>query len=314
LERIVFLDRNAIRLPIRAPRFGHAWSEYPHTPADLTVERLADATIAITNRVAIGPAVLDAAPRLRLVAVAATGFEHVDVAACRARGIAVCNVREWSVSVPEHVFALALALRRQLPAYQAALAEGRWRRSPTYGLLLEPLPRTLAGGTLGIVGYGALGRRVAALGAAFGMSVLVAERRGAAATRAGRVPFEQVLDDTDLLAVLCPLTAETRGLIGPAEFARMRPDALLVNCARGGIVDEAALADALRRGALAGAGLDVLAEEPPRGPNPLLDDPPPNLVVTPHMAWASRESMETLIEQLVGNLEAFVAGTPRNLV
>lgn len=314
MERIVLLDRSAIRLPIRRPEFPHAWEEYSHTPADLTAERLREATIAITNRVAITTDVLDAAPHLRLVAVAATGFEHVDVAACRSRGVTVCNVRNWSVSVPEHVFALGLALRRQLPAYQAAVERGLWQASPTYGLLLEPLPRTLAGATLGIVGYGALGRRVADIGRTFGMAVLIAERRGADRIREGRASFERVVEESDLLCILCPLTPETRGLIGASELSRMRPSALLVNCARGGIVDEEALADALRRGAIAGAGVDVLSEEPPRSRNPLLDDPPPNLIVTPHMAWASHELMETLIEQLIGTLEAFVSGAPRNVV
>jgi glycerate dehydrogenase len=314
MERIVFLDRNAIKVAIRRPSFVHEWIEHAHTPASETIERLHGATIAITNRVAINADVLAAAPTLRLVAVAATGYEHVDVGACARAGVAVCNVRDWSVSVPEHVFALALALRRQIPAYRAALRDGRWASSPTYGLLLEPLPRTLSGGVLGIVGHGALWRRVEALGRGFDMRVMIAERKGAPSPRAGRVPFERVLTEADLLAILCPLTDETRGMIGARELASMRPDALLVNCARGGIVDEAALLDALRAGTIAGAGVDVLSEEPPRHGNPLLDVDLSNLIVTPHMAWASVESMMTLVDQLVGNLEAFVAGAPRNLV
>ena len=313
-QRVVFLDRQAIRVPLRPPAFPHQWAEYPHTPPELTVERLCGATIAITNRVPIGGATLDAAPTLRLIAVSATGYEHVDVADCDARGIAVCNVRDWSISVPEHVFALLLALRRQLPAYSAAVAAGRWQASPTYGFLLEPLPRTLRGGTLGLIGHGALGRQVAALAAAFGMEVLVAERRGAEVVRSGRTPFATVLARSDALVVLCPLTAETRGLIGAAELAALRPTALLINCARGGIVDEGALAAALVAGRLGGAGVDVLSGEPPTAGNPLLDLRLPNLIVTPHMAFASIESLETLAEQLIGNLEAFVAGTPRNLV
>lgn len=313
-QRVVFLDRQAIRVPLRPPAFAHQWAEYPHTPPALSAERLRGATIAITNRVPIDGATLDAAPTLRLIAVSATGYEHVDVADCHARGIAVCNVRDWSISVPEHVFALLLALRRQLPAYGVAVAAGRWQASPTYGFLLEPLPRTLRGGTLGLIGYGALGRQVAALAAAFGMEVLVAERRGAEAVRPGRTPFPAVLGRSDALVVLCPLTAETRGLIGAAELAAMRPTALLINCARGGIVDEGALAAALVAGKLGGAGVDVLSGEPPAAGNPLLDLRLPNLIVTPHMAFASIESLETLAEQLIGNLEAFVAGTPRNLV
>ncbi len=313
-QRVVFLDRQAIRVPLRPPTFPHDWAEYPHTPLESIVERLRGATIAITNRVPIAGATLDATPTLRLIAVSATGYEHVDVAACQARGIAVCNVRDWSISVPEHVFALLLALRRQLPAYAAAVAAGRWQASPTYGFLLEPLPHTLRGGTLGLIGYGALGRQVAALAAAFGMTVLLAERRGADTIRPGRTPFPTVLAQSDALVILCPLNDETRGLIGTAELAALRPDALLINCARGGIVDEGALAAALVAGKLGGAGVDVLSGEPPTTGNPLLALRLPNLIVTPHMAFASIESLETLAEQLIGNLEAFVAGTPRNLV
>jgi len=315
VEKVVFLDRNAIRVPLRKLAFPHEWHEYAHTPPELVVERLQDATVVITNRVFITPEVVAAAvPALRLVAVSATGYDHVDVAACAAHGVAVCNVRGWSISVPEHVFALALALRRQLPAYQKAITEGRWQASPTYGVLLDPLPHTLAGSTLGIVGYGALARRVEIIARAFGMNVLVGERKGAQTLREGRTQFEEVLVQSDVLVVLCPLTEETRGLIGAAELARMRPEALLINCARGGVVDEAALAQALRDGVIAGAGVDVLSEEPPRNGNPLLAEDLLNRIVTPHMAWASIESLETLAEQLVGNIEAFMAGTPRNLV
>ncbi|CAM3605190.1 Glycerate dehydrogenase [Deinococcus saxicola] len=313
-RNVVFLDRRAISVPLRPPAFAHEWREYPHTPPELIIERLQGAHIAITNRVPITRAVLEAVPTLALVAVCATGSEHVDVAACSERGVAVCNVRDWSVSVPEHVFALLLALRRQLPAYMGAVAAGQWQASPTYGFLLPPLPITLGGTALGIIGYGALGRRVAALAGAFGMTVLIAEHRGAATVRGDRTPFETVLAQSQALVVLCPLSDQTRGLIGAAELAQMPRDALLINCARGGIVDEAALAGALERGELAGAGVDVLSREPPTAGNPLLDLKLPNLILTPHMAFASVQSLETLAEQLIGNLEAFVAGPPRHLV
>jgi glycerate dehydrogenase len=318
-ERIVFLDRKAIRVPLRRPTFPHLWHEYAHTPPEQTIRRLLDAgdlgaTVAISNRVAIDAATLAAVPSLRLVAVSATGYDHVDIASCRDRGVTVCNVRDWSVSVPEHVFALLLALRRQLPAYQDVLRRGRWQESETYGLLLEPLPHTLAGATLGLIGYGALGKRVAVLAQGFAMNVLLAEHKGAPSVREGRVRFEDVLARSDVLVVLCPLNEKTRNLIGAAELARMRREAVLVNCARGGIVSETALARALVDGAIGGAGVDVLSEEPPRQGNPLLALHLPNLIVTPHMAWASIESLENLAEQLIGNIEAFVAGTPRNLV
>ncbi len=313
-QRIVFLDRRAIRVPLRQASFPHQWQEYEHTPAELTVERLQGANIAITNRVAITRAVLDKVPTLELVAVSATGYEHVDVAACAQKGVAVCNVRDWSVSVPEHVFVLILSLRRQLPSYGREIAAGRWQASPSYGFLLGPLPRTLYGATMGIIGYGALGQRVGALALAFGMDTLIAEYKGAKEMRADRVSFEEVLAKSHVLVVLCPLNDDTRNLIGAPELARMRRDALLINCARGGIVDEAALAGALSRNELGGAGVDVLSVEPPTEGNPLLELNVPNLILTPHMAFASVQSLEALAEQLIGNLEAFVAGEPRNLV
>ncbi|CAM3466661.1 4-phosphoerythronate dehydrogenase [Deinococcus saxicola] len=313
-RHVVFLDRRAVTVSLRSPAFPHQWQEYPHTSPELTIERLQGAQIAITNRVAITEAVLDAVPTLELVAVAATGYEHVDVAACQERGVAVCNVRDWSVSVPEHVFALTLALRRQLPSYMRAVQQGRWQASPTYGFLLEPLPITLAGTTLGIIGHGTLGKQVAALAQAFGMQTVIAEHRGAPRLRPGRTAFEEVLARSQVLVILCPLNPSTRNLIGTAELVLMRPDALLINCARGGIVDEAALAGALLRGELGGAGVDVLSQEPPTQGTPLLELDLPNLILTPHMAFASVQSIETLAEQLMGNLEAFVAGQPRHLV
>lgn len=314
LPRVVFLDRKALRVPLRRPAFPHVWQEYPHSPAELTVERLEGATVAITNRVPITAEVLDAVPTLELVAVSATGYEHVDVDACARRAVAVCNVRDWSVSVPEHVFAMILALVRQLPSYQRAVAEGRWRASPSYGVLLEPLPITLHGSTMGIIGYGALGRRVAPIAEAFGMTTLVAERKGATTVRPGRTPFDDVLARSDVIVTLCPLTPGTRNLIAAAELACMPRHAVLVNCARGGIVNEEDLAEALAAGTIAGAAVDVLSQEPPKHGNPLLDAALPNLIVTPHVAFASVRSLETLAEQLVGNLEAFFAGQPRNLV
>jgi glycerate dehydrogenase len=313
-HHIVFLDRRAIGVPIRAPRFAHTWQEYQHTPPELTAERLQGADMVLTNRVAITAGVLDAAPTLRLVAVAATGYEHVDLCACTERGVQVCNVRDWSLSVPEHVFALTLSLRRQLPAYGRAVAAGQWQASETYGFLLSPLPDTLAGATLGVVGHGALGQRVGVLAQAFGMKVLIAEHKHAAGLRPGRTAFEQVLAHSDVLVVLCPLNEQTRNMIGASELARMNPSALLINCARGGIVDEAALAGALTRGELGGAGVDVLSQEPPTDGHPLLGLDLPNLILTPHMAFASVQSLGTLAEQLIGNLEAFETGQPRNLV
>jgi glycerate dehydrogenase len=312
-EQIVLLDGAAFTRPMRSPEVPHQWvSHVSTTPAEVD-DRLRQATIAITNQVPITAEVIARAEKLRMVAVAATGYNHVDIVACERAGIVVSNVRNWSVSVPEHVFAMTLALRRQLAAYQAAVKAGDWERSPVYGLMLEPLPRALHGSTLGLIGHGGLGKRVETIARGFGMEVLVADRKGAS-PREGWVAFDEVVRRADVLVVLCPLTPETRGLIGERELALMQPDALLINCARGGIVDEEALAGALRTGKIGGAGVDVLSEEPPSNGNPLLDPDLPNLIVTPHMAWASVESEDILLEETIRNIEAFVAGKPRNTV
>jgi glycerate dehydrogenase len=316
MEKIVFIDKGASRVVLqRKPAFPHEWQEYSHTPPELVAERLRGATIAITNRAPIpAEAIAGASSTLRLIVAGATGYDHVDVAACNTHGVAACNTRGWAITVPEHVFSLILALRRNLLGYRQAVEEGQWQKSPNFGVLLDPLPRALTGSTLGIIGYGALAKQVATIGEAFGMNVLAAERKGASVVRPGRSSFEQVVTQSDILVLLCPLTEETRGMIGATELASLRPDALLINCARGGVVDEAALADALIQGKIGGAGVDVLQEEPPRNGSPLLDLNLPNLIVTPHVAWASQESLQIQAEQMIRNIEAFVAGNPRNIV
>lgn len=301
-------------MPLRALSFPHEWQEYTDTKPEDVVARLKDASIAITDQVAITAEHLAELPQLRLIAVAATGVNHVDVEACRHQGIAVANARNWSVSVPEHVFSLILALRRNLLAYHEKVQAGNWQRSEGYLLQVEPMPRSLAGATLGLIGVGALGSAVAALAKAFGMEVLNSERKGAAEVRPGRTPFEEVLAKSDVLVLLCPLTEESQGMIGAAELALMPRHAILINCGRGGLLDEAALAKALQDGTIAGAGLDVLTQEPPRDGSPLLDLKQPNLIVTPHVAWISDRSLATLAEQVIGNVEGFVLGHPRNLV
>lgn len=312
--KVVFLDRFAIRAPLRALRFDHEWVEYPTTAPEEAVARLAGARIAITNRVRFDDALLAQAPGLELIAVSATGYECIDIEACRRRGVTVTNLRDWSTpAVAEHTFAMILALRRQLARYHAAATGGAWAASNFYGVLFDPLPPGLIGATLGIIGHGALGRRLAALGAAFDMQVLIAERKGQP-PRDGRAAFTDVLARADVLCVACPALPDTVGLIGAAELARMRPSAVLINTARGGIVDEQALADALRAGRLAGAGVDSLSREPPRDGNPLLAADVPNLILTPHMAFASDYTLAALAEQLLANIEAFVAGERRNVV
>ena len=316
MERIVFLDRAALRTTSRPPDFPHHWSEYATTPPEQVRERLAGATIVIVNRVRLDRAVLldPAAADLELVAVCATGVDCVDLDAARERGLCVTNVRSWcDESVAEHVIALTLALRRDLFGYHGAVVDGSWSRAPSYSLLREPVPLEVRGQVMGIVGYGSTGTAVARIAGALGLEVLVAERRGAAA-RPGRVAFEEVLARSDVVSLHCPLTPETANLIGAAELALMRPHALLINCARGGIVDEAALAEALKTGRIGGAALDGLATEPPPDGTPLLAADLPNLIVTPHMAWASQQSLRNLADQLIDTIESFVAGQPRNVV
>ena len=315
LPKIVFLDRSTVAVPLRPVAFQHDWQEYSATTGeDETVARLQDATVAITNKVPITAAVLARLPALRLVAVAATGFNVIDLEACRARGVTVCNVRDYAVSgVAEHCLMLMLALRRQLLAYRARLQAGDWQRSPTF-CLQTPTLYELGGSTMAIVGGGVLGQGLADLARGLGMRVVFAEHKGVAHGRSGRVPFDEALAEADVLSLHCPLTPETRHLIGASELAQMKRSAILINTARGGIVDEAALLAALQAGVIAGAGVDVLSEEPPRNGNPLLEVDLPNLIVTPHIAWASVETVEKLAEQLIGNVEAFMRGAPRNVV
>ena len=278
------------------------------------MERLRGATIAVTNKVPLRERELSQLPGLRLIAVAATGVDCVDTAYCRSRGLAVAHVPLYArSSVSEHVFMLVLALRRRLLDYVGAVRAGRWADSPSFALRAFPI-QELHGATLGLIGYGALARSVESLARAFGMQVLIAERKGAGALRAGRTRFDDVLGRADVLSLHSPLTPQTRGLLGTAEFAGMKKGSFLINTARGGLIDEEALARALETGPLAGAGLDVLREEPPAPAHPLLSRPFANLIVTPHVAWSSEEAVAAMSEQLISNMESFVKGVPQNLV
>ena len=313
--RIVLLDRNtfADAIVFPAARLAAQWQEYGHTGVDEIMARVATADVLVTNKCKLPGDLLEQLPHLKLIAAAATGVDHIDIDAARRRGIGVCNVRDYALhSVPEHVFALLLALRRNLLSYSSAARDGRWRGSGAFCLHDRPID-DLAGATLGIIGGGTLGQGVAKLAAALGMQVLFAERRGVS-PRPGYTAFERVLAESDVVSLHLPLTPETRHLIGTPELARMRPTAILVNAARGGIVDEDALLDALRTGRLAGAALDVLTTEPPPADHPLLAADLPNLIVTPHIAWASRQAQQRLADAVVKNIAAFMCGERRNRV
>jgi glycerate dehydrogenase len=313
-QTIVFLERNTFNVPFRKPSFDHEWIEFGETTPEQVVERLSRATIAICNKVQLRAEALSQLPKLQLIAVAATGVDNVDLVHCRSHNIAVCNTRGYAVnSLPEHALMLMLALRRNLLAYRADIKAGRWHEARQFCLLDHPIA-DLKGSTLGIVGFGTLGRSMAQLGRAIGMEVIVAERKNASEVRAGRVSFADVLRLSDVISLHCPLTEETSNLIGAGELQQMKSNAILINTARGGLIDDRALLDALQSGRLAGAGIDVLRNEPPREGNPLLDVDLPNLIVTPHTAWASRQAMQTLADQLIDNVEAFVRGEPQNLV
>jgi glycerate dehydrogenase len=317
MHHIVFLERDSIRAEVRRPDFPHHWAEYPLTAPDQVEARLKDASIVITNKVVLRGELLERLPQVRMIAVAATGTDNVDLDYCRSRGIVVSNVRGYAANtVPEHVMMLALMLRRRALHYRRDVADGRWQQASQFCFFEHPIG-DLFGATLGIVGRGSLGQGVARLAEAFGMKVLWAEHKGAAELRPGYTAFDHVLREADVISLHCPLNERTRGLIGAAELRAMKRDAVLINTARGGLVDEAALAQALREGWIAGAGFDVLSKEPPKEGNLLLAPDlldAPNFVLTPHVAWASARAMQTLADQLMDNIEAFVRGEPRNRV
>lgn len=314
MERIVFLERNTIQADFRRPNFDHEWIDYSETAADQVVERVRDASIIISNKLSLGEPQLADAPNVRMIAIAATGSDCLDLRYCRSRGIAVCNVRGYAVNtVPEHVLMLTLALRRNLVAYRADVQRSLWNESKQFCLLTHKL-HDIRNSTLGIIGYGSIGRSMAKLGESVGMRVLIAEHRSAATIRDGRTSFEETLGQSDVLSLHCPLTEQTRNLIGAAELRMMKRNALLVNTARGALIDDEALIEALKNGVIAGAGLDVLCEEPPRNGSPLLDLNLPNLIITPHVAWASSEAVQVLADQVIDNIEGFVGGAPKNLL
>lgn len=310
---IVFLDGASLPSALPRPAQASAWTARETTRPEQVLEALADADVAITNKVRIDRATLAQLPRLQLICVAATGYDCVDIAACRDQGVTVCNVPAYSaVSVAESVIGALFALRRHLLAYRAASAS-QWPQSSHFCVHGAPI-QDLQGSTLGIVGRGDIGSRVARLAKALDITVLFAEHRGAPQVRAGYTAFNEVLARSDALTLHCPLTPHTRYLIGAAEIARMKPGALLINTARGALVDENAVLDGLASGQLGGTALDVLHVEPPQADHPLLHCEHPNLLVTPHVAWASQSSVARLKAVLAANIEAFAAHRPTNVV
>lgn len=294
--------------------FPSEYVEYGKTAAAEVVARLELADIAIINKVPLHAETLRQLPRLKMIAVAATGYDVVDIAYCKQHGIAVANIRHYAVhTVPEHAFALILALRRNLLAYRQDVEAGVWNKSEQFCFFTHDIG-DLFGATLGIIGEGAIGQATAAIGSAFGMRVLFADHEPPKMRGVQFTPFEEVLAQSDVLSLHCPLTPSTRNLIDIRALRKMKRNALLINTARGGLVDEAALIQALDEGSIAGAGFDVLTTEPPKDGHPLLDVRRSNFILTPHVAWASDGAMQFLADQLVDNVDAWAAGKPRHLV
>lgn len=313
-KKIVVLDADTLPGRVFHFDFPHELAVYGTTGADETAERVRDAHIVITNKVMISADIIAANPQLELIAVSATGVNNVDIGAAEAAGVAVCNVRAYgNESVAEHAFMLMVALMRNLPAYQRDVAAGLWEKSPFFCHYSAPI-RDLNGKTLAVFGRGNIGRTLARYAQAFGMRVVFAEHKHAPDVREGYVSFEDAVQTADVLSLHCPLNAQTENMIGENELRQMKPGAVLINCGRGGLVDENALIAALKYGQIGGAGVDVLTEEPPRGGNPLLNARLPNLIVTPHTAWASREALDRLFDILLANIHAFVKGEAQNRV
>ena len=311
---IVVLDRDTL---VNRPfdfDFPHTLSSYGTTEAHETLERIRGADIVITNKVVISAQAFAENPQLKLVAVTATGVNNVDVEAAKQNDTAVCNIRAYgNESVAEHAFMMMITLMRNLPAYQRDVAAGLWENSPFFCHLGAPM-RDLNGKTLAIFGRGNIGKTLATYAQAFKMNVVFAEHKNAQSVRDGYVSFDEAIRSADVVSLNCPLTPQTANMIGEAELQQMKPGAILINCGRGGLVDEAALVAALKYGQIGGAGFDVLTQEPPRDGNPLLKARLPNLIVTPHIAWASQEAANRLFDILVDNINRFVAGNPQNLV
>lgn len=315
--RVVFLDRATLapQTRLRALPFDHRLETYDRTLPAEVAQRIRDADIVITNKAPITADALAQAPRVRMIAVAATGTDNIDLQACAARDIVVSNIRGYARNtVPEHTFALIFALRRSLVAYREAVRAGRWLEAGQFCFFDYPI-RDLAGSTLGIIGAGALGQATAAIGRALGLRVLFAAHGDHADTSEDFVPLDTLLAQSDIISLHCPLTPATRNLIDAAAFARMARRPLLINTARGGLVDEAALVDALQSGQLSGAGFDVVSQEPLPAQHPfqaILGHP--GFILTPHVAWASDEAIQALADQLIDNIAAFYAGQPRHVV
>lgn len=312
MHHIVFLDRTGIPAThdIPRPSFPHTWTEYDRTSAEETYERVKDADIVVTSKVLFGRELMAKLPKLKLIAITATGTNNVDLVAAKELGIAVKNVTGYSsVTVPEHVLGMIFSLKHSLMNYHFdQVTSDRWATCGQFCYTDYPIT-DVRGATLGVFGKGNLGTEVGRLAGLVGMNVLYAEHKDAATVREGYTPFEEVLKQSDIITLHCPLTETTQNLINADTLAMMKPTAYLINTGRGPLVDEAALLDALENRTIAGAALDVLVKEPPSIDNPLIQAAKrlPNLLITPHIAWASDSAVTTLVNKVAQNIEDFVA-------
>ena len=312
---IVHLDRQSIgpAITLAKPETAHDWTSYDFTEPHQVIDRLHDADIAIINKVKLDAQTLAQLPRLKMIAISATGFDKVDLNACRDRGIVVSNIRGYAkTTVPEHTFALILALRRAIKGYTMDVTAGEWQNTKQFCLFTQPVS-DLRGATLGLIGSGAIGGAVAKIAQAFGMQVLIAARKGASDIPQGYTAFDDVLEQADVLTLHCPLTPQTTNLIATPEFARMKDSAIIINTSRGGLVNEDDVITALDQGMIAGAGFDVVTTEPPKADHIFMQNlHRPNFILTPHTGWASDEAMQILWDQLIGHIDSFAQGSPQN--
>ena len=315
--KAVFLDYATMGpdLDLEPLRFlFSALTIYDETDDDQVAERVQSADFVFTNKIHLTEELVRTANKLKFIGLTATGTDNIDLSSAGQLGVAVCNIRAYCTqSVVEHVFGTLLMLSHNLGRYNATVRAGDWQTSQDFCMLTYPI-RELSAMTMGIVGYGELGQGVAHVAREFGMSVIVSARPGSASVDEGRVAFDELLERSDVISLHCPLNEQTRNLFGKHTFEKMKPSAILINTARGALVDSAALVDALQSGHLAGASIDVLSKEPPVRGDPLLDYEAGNLIVTPHIAWGTNEARQNAIDELAANVEAFLRGEKRNRV
>jgi len=317
-HKITFLDRASIpaHIVFKALNATHHWEEYPQTSTEQIIERLADTHIAVTNKVPLNAATLSQLPQLKKIAVIATGFNIIDIDYCRNNGIAVSNIQGYaSHTVPEHALALMLALRRNLLAYRQDMLDGKWTSASNFHAYQHPII-DLHQTRLGIIGGGDLGSGLATLASGVGMEVVFSQRKQApVSNRENYLPFDEIIETSDIISLHCPLNAQTQDLISAREFTAMKNSALLINTARGGLVNEHDLVYALQHQQIAGAGFDVASTEPIKHDNPLLSIINlPNFILTPHIAWTSDSAMQQQADQLIDNIDNYIVGKPTNLV